>query len=63
MLIDPLQYNSSCITFTEWVSLFTLCLAPLTAHIISGAPSVPYLSHTRPKWYDHLCHYNPTSPL
>jgi hypothetical protein len=63
MLIAPLQYNSSCITFTEWVSLFTLCLAPLIAHIISGAPSISYLSHTRPKWYDHLCHYNPTSIL
>ncbi|PVI04968.1 hypothetical protein DM02DRAFT_585181 [Periconia macrospinosa] len=57
----PIRYNSQCITFPEWVSLFTLCLAPLIAHIASGAPQVSYLSNSRPKWYDHLCHYNPTS--
>ncbi|CAI6334251.1 unnamed protein product [Periconia digitata] len=59
--ILPIQFNSQCITFPEWISLFTLCLAPLIAHIASGIPPVSYLSHTRPKWYDHLCHYNPTS--
>ncbi|KAF2112172.1 hypothetical protein BDV96DRAFT_581281 [Lophiotrema nucula] len=59
--VDSIKYNSQCITFPEWVSLFTLCLAPLIAHIASGTPPVSYLTHSRPRWYDHLCHYNPTS--
>lgn len=59
--IQPVHYNSQCITFPEWISLYTLCLAPLIAHIASGTPSVTYLTKDRPKWYDHLCHYNPTS--
>ncbi|KAM0810006.1 putative SUR7/PalI family-domain-containing protein [Seiridium cardinale] len=61
--LQPLQWNSQCITFSEWSSLLTLCLAPLIAHILSGTPHVSYLSHSRPKWYDYLCHYNPTSIL
>ena len=59
----PLQYNSQCITFPEWVSLFTLCFAPLVAHVVSGIPQISYLAQNRPKWYDYLCHYNPTSIL
>ncbi|KAH8674211.1 hypothetical protein BX600DRAFT_433800 [Xylariales sp. PMI_506] len=61
--ITPLSYNSQCITFTEWVSLLTLCFAPLLAHIASGTPRVSYLTRRRPKWYDSVCHYNPTSIL
>jgi hypothetical protein len=59
----PIQVNNQCISYTEWVSLFTICLAPLIAHIVSGTPPASYLVHTRPRWYDHLCHYNPTSIL
>jgi len=29
--VEPIRYNSQCVSFTEWVSLFTLCLAPLIA--------------------------------
>lgn len=29
--IEPMRYNSKCITFTDWISLITLCLAPLIA--------------------------------
>jgi len=61
--VSPLQYNSQCITFPEWVSLFTLCFAPLVAHVVSGIPQISYLAQNRPKWYDYLCHYNPTSIL
>ncbi|KAF2822324.1 hypothetical protein CC86DRAFT_372879 [Ophiobolus disseminans] len=61
LYIKPIEYNSECITFPEWISLFTLCLAPLIAHILSGTPPVSHLSNHRPRWYDHLCHYNPTS--
>ncbi|KAH7385943.1 hypothetical protein BKA66DRAFT_440598 [Pyrenochaeta sp. MPI-SDFR-AT-0127] len=61
--VEPIQFNSQCVAFTEWVSLLTLCLAPLIAHIASGTPSISYLAKQRPKWYDHLCHYNPTSVI
>ena len=80
--VEPIRYNSRCVSFTEWVSLFTLCLAPLIAvsltcaillpedkvlmevviqHIISGTPTISYLTDRRPRWYDRLCGYNPTS--
>jgi hypothetical protein len=61
--ITPIQYNSKCITFAEWISLLTLCLAPLLIHIIAGAPPISNISSTRPRWYERLCHYNPTSIL
>lgn len=61
--ITKLAYNSQCIAFPEWVSLLTLCLAPLIAHVASGAPQVSYLAQRRPRWFDYLCHYNPTSIL
>ncbi|KAI1865494.1 uncharacterized protein JN550_008251 [Neoarthrinium moseri] len=43
--------------------MFTLGLAPLIAHILSGAPQPSYLTNSRPKWHDVLCHYNPASIL
>ncbi|KAF2653847.1 hypothetical protein K491DRAFT_694379 [Lophiostoma macrostomum CBS 122681] len=62
--VVPVRYNSQCITFPEWISIFTICLAPLIAHIASGAPPISYLAQSpRPKWYDLICHYNPTSIL
>lgn len=62
--IEPLRFNSQCISFQEWVSLFTLCLAPLFAHILAGTPkNISYLTKHRPRWYQHMCHYNPTSIL
>jgi hypothetical protein len=59
--IEPLRFLAGCNTFPEWVTLFTLCLAPLIAHIIAGTPPVSYLARNRPTWIDTLCHYNPTS--
>ncbi|XP_014562415.1 hypothetical protein COCVIDRAFT_84363, partial [Bipolaris victoriae FI3] len=59
--ITPLRFNSKCITFPEWIALFTLCLAPLIAHVASGAPPISYLTDRRLRWYDHICIYNPTS--
>ncbi|KAI1103021.1 hypothetical protein F4804DRAFT_311313 [Jackrogersella minutella] len=59
----PLVYQSQNIAFEEWISLFTLCLAPLIAHIASGAPRPSYISENRPRWHDRLCHFNPTSIL
>ncbi|KAF2463048.1 uncharacterized protein BDR25DRAFT_338027 [Lindgomyces ingoldianus] len=59
--ITPLQFNSGCITFTEWISLYTLCLAPLIAHVVSGAPAASYLTKPKPRWHDQICLWNPTS--
>ncbi|KAI0475234.1 hypothetical protein GGR56DRAFT_645179 [Xylariaceae sp. FL0804] len=61
--ILPLTYQSQDIPFAEWVNLFTLCLAPLIAHVFSGAGRVQYLSPRRPAWHDRISHYNPTSIL
>ena len=57
----PLSYNSSCIGFSTWISILTLCLTPLIAHIISGSGKVSYLSDSRPAWHNAFGHYNPTS--
>lgn len=60
--ILPLTYQSSDIPFAEWISLFTLCLAPLVIHVASGAPHTSYLDpRRRPQWHDRICHFNPTS--
>jgi hypothetical protein len=49
--------------FGECISLFTLCLAPLIAHVIAGVPTSVYLHHRRPAWHDRICHYNPASVI
>lgn len=59
--ILPLHWGSRDIILADWIALFTLGLAPLVAHIISGAPRPSCLYHRRPKWHDHLCTYNPVS--
>ena len=64
MPIYPFNYQSSKISFSDWISLITLCLAPLAAHVAAGAPQPSYLTRSRaPKWHDRICHYNPTSIL
>ncbi|KAK7927662.1 hypothetical protein PG985_004660 [Apiospora marii] len=59
----PLTYQSQDISFTKWVTLLTLALAPLIAHILAGTPRASYLSNRRPKWHDQFVHFNPTSIL
>jgi len=63
----PLTPQSSSIPFSEWISLLTLLLAPIIAHVAAGVPPPTYLtrsaSHRRPKWHDHIPHYNPLSIL
>jgi hypothetical protein len=61
--IEPFKYRAECNAFPEWILILTLCLAPLIAHIISGTPSISYVTHSRPRWLDLVCHYNPTSIL
>lgn len=58
---QPLTYQSQDLSFSNWISLLTLCLAPLIMHVLAGAPSPSYLSDTRPAWHDRICHLNPTS--
>lgn len=60
---EPLRYNSREVSFGEWVSLLTLCLAPLVAHVFAGSPTPSYLVSSRPRWYDRLCVFNPTAIL
>ncbi|KPM45563.1 hypothetical protein AK830_g948 [Neonectria ditissima] len=59
----PITYQSQDVSLSEWISLLTLCLAPLIAHIVVGTPAVSYLCNSRPQWHEEMCHYNPTSIL
>jgi hypothetical protein len=38
------SYNSQHININDWISLFTLCLAPLIAHLVAGVPKPGTLS-------------------
>lgn len=57
------SFQAQGIAFSDWISLLTLCLAPLIAHIISGAPPAVYLCRKRPRFQDHICILNPTTIL
>jgi hypothetical protein len=46
---------------SAWISLLTLCFAPLVAHILIGAPEPIVLRGHEPRWYQRSVHYNPTS--
>ncbi|KAL9564960.1 hypothetical protein ACKAV7_011412 [Fusarium commune] len=63
VFINSLLYQSQEIAASDWITLLTLCLAPLIAHVLIGAPSPTYLSLSRPPWHERICHYNPTSIL
>lgn len=63
-VVHPFEYHSGDIPFPEWISIFTVSLAPLVAHIASGVPHTSYLAcKPRPRWHDHVGLYNPTSIL
>ncbi|ETS85263.1 hypothetical protein PFICI_03288 [Pestalotiopsis fici W106-1] len=57
----PFHYQSSDISFQEWISLFTLCLAPFIAHVFAGAPRPSILASASPPWHEYMCIYNPTA--
>jgi hypothetical protein len=61
--ILPLTYQSKGLTFNDWISLLTLCFAPLIAHVLAGVPKIVYLSQNRPGWRDKFVLYNPTTIL
>lgn len=53
--------QSSGLTFSEWIWILTLALAPLLAHIFVGGPQVVVLSPQKPRLLDIACLYNPTT--
>ena len=55
-------YQSSGTPFGEWGTLFTLCLAPLVAHVASGVVGATILGGSQgPSWSAYLPHFNPLS--
>lgn len=63
LILQSLAYQSYDITFSEWISILTVSLAPLVMHIASGVPQPSILAPTNPTWHDRICLYNPTSIL
>lgn len=61
--ILPLHWGSRGIWLSDWISLFTLGLAPLVAHIIAGSTSPSYLVANRPRWHDRVCFLIPATIL
>ena len=61
-ILSP-SYQSKHLKFNDWVTLYTLCLAPLIAHIVAGVPTIVYISQGRPTWRQRLGLYNPTTIL
>ena len=61
----PFLHQSQAITITEWISLLTLLLAPVIAHVLAGIPRPTYLISTPasalPKWHDYLALYSPVT--
>jgi hypothetical protein len=56
-------YQSQDISFPEWSNLFTLCLAPLVAHVAGGvaSPTILGAAYQGPSWSAYLPHFNPLS--
>lgn len=63
LLILPLtlRSESESLPLSEWLSITTLCLAPLIVHIIAGVPDTVYLQPDPPRWHDLMCFFNPTT--
>jgi hypothetical protein len=62
-ILLKLSYQSKGISFSDWVSLFTLCLTPLAVHVIAGTPDVVCLYYARKhlNWHQRFSQYNPTT--
>jgi hypothetical protein len=41
-----LDYQSHDTKFVDWITLFTLCLAPIIAHLVAGVPAPGKTNHT-----------------
>jgi len=60
-------HQSQNIPYTTWFEFFTLCLAPLIAHIFAGVEGPTIIGSLPnpkpPTWHDRLTSYNPISVL
>jgi len=56
-------FQSQGIPFPTWFNHFTLCLAPLVAHVAGGvvSPTLLPTSTPPPSWTTRLPHFNPIS--
>lgn len=61
--VEPLSVRSKSesISANDWLSIITLCFAPLIVHIIAGIPEPVYLQKNLPSWHDTICFFNPTT--
>lgn len=62
--VRPFTLSTPNISFGEWISILTVALAPLIAHIAAGTPHPSILTKRAsqgPKWHDSMCLHNPTS--
>jgi hypothetical protein len=57
------NHQSQPIAFSEWLSMLTLCFAPLAAHLLVGVPEPTVCSKLPLPWQERICHFNPTSIL
>ncbi|CAI6332085.1 unnamed protein product [Periconia digitata] len=57
------HYQSQNLTYSEWITLLTLCLAPVVVHLLASVPESVVLDGNPPRFIDYLCHYNPTSVI
>lgn len=55
------KHQSQSIPFSEWLSLLTLCFAPLVAHVLVGVPEPTVCGKLPLPWHERICHFNPTS--
>jgi hypothetical protein len=53
------RYQSYSIPFEEWISMLTVCLAPLVTHVVFGFAKPVLLSQRLPRWTDRLAQFNP----
>ncbi|ETS86974.1 hypothetical protein PFICI_00802 [Pestalotiopsis fici W106-1] len=63
LTIANLRIQSQETSFSDWISVSTLGLAPLVAHILAGAPQPSFLVSSKPRWHDRICVLNPTTIL
>ena len=54
------KHQSQSIPFSEWLSLLTLCFAPLVAHVLVGVPEPTVCGKLPLPWHERICHFNPT---
>src|SRR5205809_7057741 len=61
-------HQSQSISFASWLDIFTVCLAPLIAHVAAGNPTVTLIGSSpqgqkkcNPSWIARLPHFNPIS--